>query len=523
MPVRYDPLPRSSSDSDDRDEFKHKRPRSRSCSYVFAVLRKTRRFCRPPYLLLATLMLLFLQVNFNTSYLHPPPFHASPDETVYIAANIVNAELLQGAWGQSLLELVDLIGKDRVYVSIYGGPADALKDLEAKLPCEKSIVSEDADPIDLSSLPHMKLHSGHSRIKRIVFLAEARNRALKPLDSLDKKYDRVLFVNDVLFEAKDAVRLLWGTNVDEMTGRAEYKAACGTDFISSWKYYDTFATRDNEGYRMGVPIFPWFSSQGQAESRRDVLDQRSAVRVKSCWGGIVAFDGRYFQHDAKLARDVPPTETGEEKGKELVPPLQLPVRFRAVAEPFWEASECCLVHADLMAAPSLTTPSWGSGIYMNPYVRVSYDATTHSRLWIARRFERLATLPQWIINYLARLPTLNPRRTEIAGQVYDDRVWAPRNESQATRRDEFPGPALEVVASWPRAVVGGGRHGRLEKRGASANDFWHTAGHFVDYARTAERGGFCGTRVLLALREGSWEHGNWEVLDQEMPPLESDF
>jgi hypothetical protein len=489
MRAHYDPLPQSSSSSDAYGgEFKGRLPRS----YAFALWRKTRRVCRPLYILTALVALLLLQVTYNSSYSSPPPFDVSPDETVYIAANIVDAALIDGPWGASLLQLVDLIGSDRVYVSIYGGPANSLKRLEARLPCENTVVSEEADPIDLATIPHIQLPTGESRIKRVAYLAEVRNRALQPLDSLARRYDRVLFLNDVFFEAKDAARLLWGTNVDERTGKAEYKAACGTDFVSSWKYYDTFATRDDEGYSIGVPIFPWFAHEGQAQSRRDVLDERSAVRVKSCWGGMVAFDGRYFQRGANAPRDTSPAEAD---------PVQLPLRFRAIPEPFWSASECCLVHADLMADTSLPAPSWGSGIYMNPYVRVSYDATTHSRLWLVKRFERLAALPQRIISYYAGMPRLNTRRTEVEGQVYADRQWV----SNA-------GPEGGAVPPAGRGVAG-----------SQGRDFWNTEGHYVDYDRMAERGGYCDVRQLLVLKEGPWENGNWENLAAKLPPLESEL
>ena len=55
------------------------------------------------------------------------------------------------------------------------------------------------------------------------------------------------------------------------------------DFINPFKFYGTFASRDLEGYSMGLPIYPWFSSAGKAQSRQDVLDQKDAVRVRSCW------------------------------------------------------------------------------------------------------------------------------------------------------------------------------------------------------------------------------------------------
>ncbi|PVH81108.1 glycosyltransferase family 69 protein, partial [Cadophora sp. DSE1049] len=240
--------------------------------------------------------------------------------------------LINGAWGQSLVELVDLIGKDRVYVSIYG---------------------------------------------------------------------------------------------------AEYKAVCGMDFVNSWTYYDTFATRDSEGYSLGVPIFPWFANEGDATSRNDVLEGRDAVRVKSCWGGIVAFDARYLQRDLSSFH-INATEHFKISGKSDANALdlpQLPLRFRSEPEPFWDSSECCLIHADIIALPPFLGPSkelkkeYGDGIFMNPYVRVSYDMSTQKHIWLAQRFERLLAVPQAVINRFAHMPRSNYRREEVKGELVEDRVW----------------------------------------------------------------------------------------------------
>jgi hypothetical protein len=110
--------------------------------------------------------------------------------------------------------------------------------------------------------------------------------ALRPLESQSEKWDKVLFINDVFFDVEGALRLLWGTYGEG--NKADTKAVCAADFIEPWRYYDTFATRDTEGYSLGVPIFPWFANVGQAISRKDVLAGKDRVRVKSCWGGMVA-------------------------------------------------------------------------------------------------------------------------------------------------------------------------------------------------------------------------------------------
>ena len=90
--------------------------------------------------------------------------------------------------------------------------------------------------------------------------------------------------------------------------KAQYRAACGVDFINPVKFYDTYATRDLEGYSMGLSFYPRFTDAGKAKSQRDVLEQKDAVRVRSCWGGIVAFDEKYFQPEGYKFEGVSSTD-----------------------------------------------------------------------------------------------------------------------------------------------------------------------------------------------------------------------
>ncbi|KAH6696472.1 cryptococcal mannosyltransferase 1-domain-containing protein [Leptodontidium sp. MPI-SDFR-AT-0119] len=480
MAIEYNCLPLSSHVVEFKDKLWTQQRRRPS---FFSFLGKTLRIWR-----LRNIGIAFLvwQVTFNVPYTNPRPFTIPANETVYIAANIIDADLINGAWGRSLVELVDLIGKDRVYVSIYGGPTSALKTLERKLDCEARLVSEEEHPIDLKSLPRTPLSTGKTVIKRVAHLAEVRNKALEPLATLNRKFDKVLFINDVYFAPADAARVLWGTNLNA-EGVAEYKAVCGMDFVNGWKYYDTFATRDLEGYGLGVPIFPWFANEGHAISRNDVLEGRDAVRVKSCWGGIVAFDARYFQRD-HYSLHINATEHFKAPGKSGVEALdlqQLPLRFRSEPEPFWDSSECCLIHADIIALPPFLAPSkelrkeYGDGIFMNPYVRVSYDMSTQKHIWLAQRFERLFAVPQAVINRFAHLPRSNYRRTEVKGGMMEDRVW---------------------VAS-------------------TGVEYWKSKGQYIDFERQANTGGYCGVRKLSVLKEGKGE-GNWDNLLDEVPPLD---
>ena len=332
------------------------------------------------------------------------------------------------------------------------------------------------------------------KLKRIEFLAHVRNLALAPLEDPESsaysvRFDKLLYINDVVFDPIDAANLIFSTNVDE-TGKAKYHAACAADFIDPFKYSDTFATRDDQGNRMGVPIYPWFSDTGNTKSRKDVLDQKDAVKVRSCWGGMVAFDARWFQPGgidtglglADLTVDHNMTSSNQESADHttIIPNTNPPIRFRASADTFWDASECCLIHADIEAAVN-RSGSLSTDIYLNPYVRVAYSSRTLSFLRISRRFERLFAPFQKMLGASLGLPTRNPRRVQEVGQQYVDMVW------------EYDDAAWLTTGNM--------------------------SGGYKNVTRAALPGGFCGSRKLLVLGEGD-EMREWSNEAVEIPSSE---
>lgn len=105
------------------------------------------------------LLISFFHGIFHPSYSDPPERYqalanrvlasTSPgrgnerNEKVFIAANILNEDLIRGHWGNSLLALVELLGNENVFVSIYendSGPGTraALQELQHKLSCRYS-------------------------------------------------------------------------------------------------------------------------------------------------------------------------------------------------------------------------------------------------------------------------------------------------------------------------------------------------------------------------------------------------
>lgn len=376
--------------------------------------------------LLAVLSLLVFAFLFLPSYTYRPthydilrslasnsndPGRGNPrKEKVFIAASIYeDGSLISGKWGENVLELIQLLGPENTYLSVYendngDAAAAALKRFDGIVPCNHSVVHE--PHLDTTNIQHITLPDGSARVKRIALLAEARNRALLPLEETDVQYDKLLFLNDVYFDPVEIVQLIFSTNADEQ-GVAQYRAACAVDFINPFKFYDTFASRDLGGYSMGLPFYPWFTNSGNAESRRDVLNQRDAVRVRSCWGGVVSFDAHFFQS--------PPSAPEAH--------VSQPARFRAEPDRYWDASECCLINADIQLSPYQSEEPIDTGIYMNPFIRVAYDTSTLSWLSFTRKFERLYAVPHAILNFFVGLPRFNYRRAEQTGDEIKEPAW----------------------------------------------------------------------------------------------------
>ena len=333
-------------------------------------------------------------------------------------------------------------------------------------------------------MPRVTTPSGQSRIKRIAFLAEVRNRALRPLETDPSiHFDKLLFINDVIFNPVDAANLLFSTNY-QPSGYTQYQAACAVDFINAFKFYDRFATRDFEGYTTGIPFFPWFTDAGHATSRRDVLGQRDAVRVRACWGGMTAFEAKWFQKRYPEISAPGPRNDGNDAGINVSP-----LRFRYEKDPFWDASECCLIHADLTYLRHGHNTTTDSGIFMNPYVRVAYDSSTLRWLPYTRRIERLYSLVHTILNHVVGMPEYNPRRLESPGDEVVEKVWK-----------------YDDVGNTLRVGETGGKTSRNQQR------------FYEEKERVADPGGFCGTRRLMVLNENPKKgQKNWE--DVRLPPV----
>ncbi|KAI9746104.1 MAG: hypothetical protein M1818_000785 [Claussenomyces sp. TS43310] len=316
---------------------------------------RPRRFVGILSIVILVLDFLFVCLS-NPQALRVAP-SAKYKEKVFIASiHRNNEKILRSHWNAAILGLVSYYGADNVFISVYESGSientkEALRELDGeldRLSVDRSIILDEHDQLEEVS---RKLEEGEEgwiwtirhkwELRRIPYLANLRNKVLEPLKaqaSVGRKYDVVLWLNDVVFTTEDVTTLL-------ATRGGSYDAVCSLDFSNAIIYYDTFALRDSKGQKALPQTWPYF----QSSASRSALMANQPVPVKSCWNGIVAFKSAPFYADPAL-------------------------RFRGIpdslAEHHLEASECCLIHADNKQSKS-------RGVWLNPNVRVGYNAEAY--------------------------------------------------------------------------------------------------------------------------------------------------
>ncbi|KAK0254932.1 hypothetical protein B0A54_13370 [Friedmanniomyces endolithicus] len=304
----------------------------------------------------------------------PPPFG---NQKIFIASlHWTDERVLREYWVPAVRQLAQDIGRGNVFVSVLeSGSLDdtkgALRDLDdqlTELGIDHRVVLDETTHLDEVTQARDANNKGWVQMpatksyrqnwtdwfelqkdswvpRRISYLARLRNQVMEPLYHQQTKgltYDKILWLNDVVFTTADVQTLL-------ATREGDYAAACALDFKQAPHFYDSFATRDAQGHAPLTDTWPFFRS---ARSRNALL-RGQPIPVASCWNGMVAFDAQPFYHTRSCSsglafRGIPDT----------------------LARKHVEASECCLVHAD---NPLSAT----KGVWVNPNVRVGYNGTAY--------------------------------------------------------------------------------------------------------------------------------------------------
>ena len=165
---------------------------------------------------LCSIDLLYLIWTRQASYSEQSNGVLKKKPTVYIASiHWNNEQVLRSNWTTAVLELAEAFGPDSIYISVYeSGSWDdskgALKLLDTeleKMGVQRTISLEPnthADEIAASpsSSGWIDTPRGKKELRRIPYLSRLRNISLKPLADLalkGKTFDRILFLNDVVF------------------------------------------------------------------------------------------------------------------------------------------------------------------------------------------------------------------------------------------------------------------------------------------------------------------------------------
>ena len=433
---------------DPRDILSVSPPAHQEYSWRAVLVMFSRRFRRSPLRRLLRIALYILPVLFLldtlTNLKHYREFSSnlvahtytdastlpSPvrDQKIFICAQFwTNAWVIENRWAEALLKLIETLGADNVYVAIYeSGSLDNTKDVLKHL--DKLLVQYEirhtitldptthadeigAGPYDENGKPRQGwvLPPGSTQgkeIRRIPYLARLRNLSVQPIfaeKSKGRTYDKMLFLNDVVFKPSDALSLL-------ATNGGSYSVACSLDFHYPARlatYYDTFALRDTNGDETLSVQFPYF--RPTTDSLPSILNGHSA-RVSSCWNGMVLMDTTPFYSGLSF-RGIPDS----------------------LASKHLEGSECCLIHADLNA----TQPSH-NGIYVNPAVRVGYTAEAYELTHFGDTKTFLTSTQYWLAMWLHRL---NRVRTPSALKLMESihkRVekWKKYEENSLEKREE---------------------------------------------------------------------------------------
>lgn len=137
-------------------------------------------------------------------------------QKIFIASIHWNNEIiLRSNWNDQVVNLVQYFGAENVYISIYesGSYLDdtkgALRGLDKQLEelgVKRTIILDETTHADEMQKPvtegWIDTPRGRKELRRIPYLARLRNISLEPLNKLaaeGSKFDKVLFLNDVVF------------------------------------------------------------------------------------------------------------------------------------------------------------------------------------------------------------------------------------------------------------------------------------------------------------------------------------
>lgn len=204
--------------------YTHTRPRRqlRSGMLRTSFRRSTRaRLLRALFLLLTAILVIDLFSLLLTRQRRHHPVKAVPNvhgQRIYISSiHWNNEKILRSHWNDAVVELVKYFGPENVFVSIHEsgswddtkGALRALDQRLGELQVQRDIALDDTTHADELKKPPtagwIDTVRGRKELRRIPYLARLRNASMQSLRDLaarGMKFDKVLFLNDVVFKVR---------------------------------------------------------------------------------------------------------------------------------------------------------------------------------------------------------------------------------------------------------------------------------------------------------------------------------
>ncbi|KAI8905556.1 cryptococcal mannosyltransferase 1-domain-containing protein [Gorgonomyces haynaldii] len=210
--------------------------------------------------------------------------------TFLIALNLYNNEQVFPLLSSQIDSLIEFLGRDRFYVSVYeNGSRDntqlLLSDWRKTLDTRGVRNRIVTDPLD----------TDYQKLNRIQVLAEIRNKALKPLEQ--HHFDMVLFMNDVYHCLDDTLELIHQQHSQKSD------ITCGFDYTFQFPtgltvFYDTWVARTLSGHPITFnDIFPTFTYDPEARWR---YLNGLPLQAYSCWNGMALLNAEPFYQNVRF-------------------------------------------------------------------------------------------------------------------------------------------------------------------------------------------------------------------------------
>ncbi|PWA02197.1 hypothetical protein BB558_001666 [Smittium angustum] len=138
-----------------------------------------------------------------------------------------------------------------------------------------------------------------SNIHRIEYLAKVRNKPIKPLEteSLNGRiYDKIVFMNDVVFCRNDILELLYQSEHQQSDVTCPLDFDTGTSKNNTISFRDTWVARDLNGNKFKKNFQVIVSHEESMERFKKNLP----FQVQCCWNGAVVLNAKPFYEPINL-------------------------------------------------------------------------------------------------------------------------------------------------------------------------------------------------------------------------------